>query len=488
MKTPENLVEAVERLNPQVILLLDTNTIMDNPRLESYEIAAAGPFLLVVPQVVDNELLSLTFNNDPETKRKAERARKHLRNLYERGNAAVGIDVGNDRWVITARAPRPAGHENTPIEEDQIRRYLGQVDAALLRLADACAEDLPDTRAVLVTKDKNLTHVARSRGLAVFSLPKLRSREALDKLLPDSHSGGDLDLDTHFSSLLDSNEERSVKIALTLEELESKGELLIARGTGSLTYDGRHPFRWIFPYKNANNDSLESLWEMLLTNAMGVVLHSAPVPNALSLLTEYAGGMPLENVDFFDMGVKESIPEEVIRIVCDFLEDAAYGGDVRRVGTCSLQSPSVRARLVFAHIVAMEWYHYGYNGVSVITHSLDKSSEELESINDLYDNYYRCCRSLLNGTAESFPEAYFMASEANRALDEAVGNEPLGAPERDLGRLLDAALDTWHLGETQENEYTFYPWPQDKQESDVDEDDEDDVEMEDQEGDGMFED
>ncbi len=120
MKTPENLVKAVERLEPQVILLLDTNTIMDNPRLESYEIAAAGPFLLVVPQVVNNELLGLTFNNDPETKRKAERAQKHLGNLYERGNAADGIDVGNDRWMITVTAPRPTGTKGTPIEDDQI--------------------------------------------------------------------------------------------------------------------------------------------------------------------------------------------------------------------------------------------------------------------------------------------------------------------------------------------------------------------------------
>lgn len=64
MKTPENLVKAVKRLEPQAILLLDANTIMDYPQFVSHEIAGAGPFLLVVPQAVDNELLSLTFNHD----------------------------------------------------------------------------------------------------------------------------------------------------------------------------------------------------------------------------------------------------------------------------------------------------------------------------------------------------------------------------------------------------------------------------------------
>ena len=55
MKTPENVVKAVERLKPQAVLLLDTNILMENPRLESYEITVPGPFLLVVPQVVHNE-------------------------------------------------------------------------------------------------------------------------------------------------------------------------------------------------------------------------------------------------------------------------------------------------------------------------------------------------------------------------------------------------------------------------------------------------
>ena len=75
MEAPENLVEAVNRLKPRAMLLLDTNTIMDAPWLQSYEINAPGPFLVVVPRAVDNELMSVRRGGkDERTRQKASRA------------------------------------------------------------------------------------------------------------------------------------------------------------------------------------------------------------------------------------------------------------------------------------------------------------------------------------------------------------------------------------------------------------------------------
>ena len=38
-------------------------------------------------------------------------------------------------------------------------------------------------------------------------------------------------------------------ISMTLEELRSEGDALIAQGSGRLSYDeARFPFRWTFPY------------------------------------------------------------------------------------------------------------------------------------------------------------------------------------------------------------------------------------------------
>lgn len=495
MKAPENLVKAVERLKPQAVLLLDTNTLMDNPRLESYEVAALGPFLLVVPQVVDNELLGLTFNNDPETKKKASRALKHLGKLYERGNPVDGIDVGNERWVVTVRAPRPAATENATIEEDQIWRYLGQVDAALLRLADACADELPDTRAVLVTKDRNLAHTARSRGIAVFSLPELQSREALDKLLGDDSSAGVVDIKSELSSL-DPDEKRPVRVSITLEELRSEGDHLIARGSGSLTYDERrHLFRWTYPY--ADPQRLED-WDSLQDMARN------------------AGGMPVENLDFMD-GNEERIPERVRGFACSMLESAGWADldlrvdatlGLRKVldggiewdllwhrGLYSLLSPHIRVRLAFMYMEGTLW---GYSR-SILGDGLEQTPDEIDDLLRLAEEYIRCCLEVighslpslpseyetmnalqraianmmakdparyrdedhgdtaLNGTDyDSIGDAYLKAHQAYQALAEHL-DDPVSSLDSGLKWLLNVASDSWTVGQSREGEFTYSP-------------------------------
>ncbi len=508
MKTPENLVKAVEHLEPQAILLLDTNTVMDYPQFVSHKIAAPGPFLLVVPQVVDNELLSLTFNNDPEkkeTKQRASRARKYLGKLYERGNAADGIGVGNDRWVMTVSAPRPAAPENTPIEEDQIWRYLGQVDAALLRLADACAEDISDTRTVLVTKDRNLAHTARSRGIAVFSLPKLRSREALGELLGDDSSSGVADIEADVASLFDTDKKQPVTISMTLEELGSNGDNLIAQGTGRLTFSREsHPFRWTYLYKNAENiEDIGSLFDMIGN----------------------AGGMPVENLDFMG-GSEERIPEQVRRFACSMLESAGWAdldltinatliwseildGAIEwdhfwHRGLYSLLSPHIRIRLAFMYMEGTLW---GYSQ-SILGDGLEQTPDEIDELLRLSEEYILCCLEVIGHSLPSLPseqetvntlnramanmmakdptkdgekyaafiarygddggdetarvgtdydgigDAYLKASQAYRALAEYL-DHPTSSLDSGLKWLLNVASDSWTVGQTREREFNY---------------------------------
>ena len=507
MNTPENLVKAVERLKPQLVLLLDANTIMDYPQFVSHEIAAAGPFLLVIPQVVDNELLGLTFNNHPEkreAKQKASRARKQLGRLYERGNAKDGIDLGNDRWIIAASAPR-LRPDGTRLEDDQIWRYLGQVDAALLRLADACTEDLPNTRTLLITRDRNLMYVARSRGLAVYSWPKLRLPEILDKLLlPDDRSGPVPDIDTHFSSLLDPNEERPVKIAMTLEELRSEGDYLVARGMGRLTYDDEEcRFRWTFPFENGGSvGDLDELLKMLGSQST----------------------MPIENLDFF--GEEESIPEPVKQPVCSMLENAGWNdldstinatlfwqeildGGIEwkhfwHRGLYSLLSPHIRVRLAFMYMEATLW---GYSQ-SILSDEMKQILDEQSDLSQLCKEYIRCCEAVISHALPSLPsehevgdkferalakviakdvtkygeaglsilqrvslehdddggteyksigDAYLKAFQTHEALSEQLG-DPVSSLDSGLEWLLDVAADSWSVGETRDQEFTYSPF------------------------------
>ena len=489
MKAPENLAKATERLEPQAILLLDANTIMDYPQFVTHEIAGPGPFVLVVPQVVDNELLSLTFHNDPKTKQKALSALSQLQGLYRQGNPASGIDLANDRWLIVVRAPRPTGPEGIPLEEDQVQRYLGLVDAALLRLVDACKEDIPGAKTVLVTKDKDLTHVAMSRGLSVCTWPELRLPETLDKLLtPDEPRSGPVqDIDAHFSSSLDPSEKRPVSIALTLEEIRSEDDYLVAKGYGRLGYDEKvYRFRWTYPYKNAEKLDSASLFEMIGKE----------------------GGMPIENLDFLGEN-EERIPEPVRRFACSMLEQAGWadlwlhtmGGMIWRSiesdkelrfarmgkgwleGNYSLQLPLARARLAFAFLEAVHWGFYCGGGRLEWAWEPDAKDEE---ITDLFCEYINRCEKLMNSdnvqeNLDSFADLFLDVLEMYKELagkagklrverlvdteEEGVGlsigrvpGVPEARTESGLKWLLDVVLDSWAVGHTREEDFMYSPF------------------------------
>ena len=174
---------------------------------------------------------------DERTKQRASRALNVVDAIFRRGNPVNGIELENGHWVITVKTPNPSSPREMSIEDDQNWGNLGRADTAFLRLAHSCAEDVAGTPTLLVTRDNDLRGVARVEGVPTCPLRHLRSPEELEGLLADHHSGGLADVGADFSSLLDSNEERPVEIALTLEELKSEGEYLIASGAGRLTYD-----------------------------------------------------------------------------------------------------------------------------------------------------------------------------------------------------------------------------------------------------------
>ena len=336
---------------------------------------------------------------------------------------------------------------------------LGPVDAALLRLADVCSEGLSDTTTLLVTADRDLMRDAQNKGLNVCRLSSLRSPEALEKMLRGERPGVELDILEAISASLDSNEERPVKIGMTLEELKSEDDQLIARGSGHITDDGvRHPFRWTFPYRDIGKAWNAHLAEMRDERDDVRFFYDA-LPWHL-VTPEDEEVMPIENLDF--MGAGERIPERVRRFACDMLEEYANvaGG---------LNSPLVRVRLSMLYLMGWgEWEPYPPSDhYRQLSEEWWKSQEEVGTYDDLSKQHNQLLRSLFDGTADSFAGTYRKALELRERLMDLRGeercpdswtfDEPAGA----LRMSLDDALDTWFVGETRKKEFTHHPfeWP-----------------------------
>ena len=481
MKAPENLVKAVERLDPQAILLLDANTIMEYPRLEKYEIAAPGPFLLVVPRVVIGEVLKISKRKRTD-ENKRHRALRTIRAMDDVLLPGVenGVKLPNGHLLITAETPTRPKFEDMSIEDHHAWTNEGEVDTALLRLADACAEYVPDTGVVLVTGDKDLKREAILKGVSVCTLSDLRSTKELRALLSNARpsSVASNDVDTN----IDSTEKRPVKVALTLEQLDGEGEYLIAHGIGRLAYDGKaYPLRWTYRYKDAEKLDAASLFEMIGNT----------------------GDMPIERLDFMGENV-EGIPDSVRRFACSMLEEAGWpdtwtqvtAGMLARTvteknlgsgwldGSYSLQSPIARVRIAFAYMEAVNWGYYCCR--DKLEWAWQPEGQDEETV-DLFYDYFNRCEDLMNLTADNIStyfstlaDLYLDAFEMYRELTDKVGRlrvrteqtpeeglrmsihrvpgKPKDDPESGLKWLLDVALNSWSIRQTREDEFTHSPY------------------------------
>ena len=446
MEAPKNLVDAVSRLKPQVILVLDTNVVMNNPRLDLYWNKVATPFILVVPHVVELELRVLKRGGKDEgTREKASCALDSLSTVYAQGNASTGIELGRFRWLISVNVPKSMD-SNAQVEQ-LIHKKLGNADAALLKLAEICRYEFLDALTVLITEDQFLTLVAILKNQSVYKFSDLQSAGALEKLLGATRPSKLEDVD--ISELIDFGEERLVKIAMTLEVLRNEKDDLVASGSGRLT-DGeeRYPFRWTFPYQN-----------LAIYN-----LSDDDVP----ISTEYAV-MPLENVDF--MGADDKIPEEIRRYVCSMLEEAYESKD--------LQSPLTKVRASMLFNTHMGITRGGVPFDYPLSEELKqgRKPEDAERYEELRIAHNRYVNSLFDGSAKSVSEAYRSAFQLSERLDSfwdgIIDDEYDGYNwnvELSLMEFLDVALEAWVVGETREAEYTYRPfaWPEDEVEAVVD--------------------
>ena len=437
MKTPKNLVDAVNRIRPRAILLLDTNIIMNDPRIDCYAVREPGPYILVVTQMVERELKGLSRGGSKkEDIQKATRALASLHNLYALSDPSTGIDLGSGRWLVKVSVPARA---DTATRADRlILKKLRRVDAALIRLVETFEQDCPNTATVLITEDQLLTLIAILKGRSVLTYSDLQSHEVLERTLGEASPSKAQEVD--ISDLLNPAEERLVNIAFTLEELRCDGDYSIARGSGRLIDgDTRYPFRWTFPFEDFAR--YKNLWEIDIHELNDNIV------------------MPVENVDF--MGEHEKLTEPLKRLVCYKLEES--GGWSSSVP--SLQNPNTIFRFNLVWHTAMAMLKGVPFGPRAEVHKQNLAEEEVKRYDKLSSRHDQLMQCLVVGSARDFASEYRSVLQLNEEIEKLLGWEEEYDPEfgpwdleSALSELLNISLGTWSVGETHTIEEAYIPF------------------------------
>jgi len=168
------IIKLVTEKNPQAIILVDTNIVVDNPVFKAWKTDLANP-LFVLPESVIYEISNKIHEldkrpNDQESTKTANKFRiawKAIAAMQSKGPMLDGIYIDGIGWFI--RLPMPEKGELNNILKQ--RRYgmvintIGDIDAGLLLIHEELLKAIPSMPVVSLNNDRKCIYFAKEFGL-----------------------------------------------------------------------------------------------------------------------------------------------------------------------------------------------------------------------------------------------------------------------------------------------------------------------------------
>lgn len=149
---------------PRLILVPDTNALLQDPEIEDWEVGSSSCEFLIVSQVQAE--LDAHKNSDRKTAGKAAKLIRKFKEYSRRGDTLEGVILAGS-----------TSFREIPIKPDMALApdWLdpGEADDRILAAALGIASKAPSCTVVLVTRDRGLQNKARSAGLPAVDVDDL---------------------------------------------------------------------------------------------------------------------------------------------------------------------------------------------------------------------------------------------------------------------------------------------------------------------------
>jgi predicted transcriptional regulator len=160
------------------VLFLDTNILLDSPRLEEYRLPGRQLTLVVIPEVMQ-ELRGLAQSRDRGQTGAAMQALAGLQSLARRGGGTTGIPVGRAGTSVRVLPGSP----RAPLDTDR----------QLVLRARSEQNRRPDALVAVVTRDHGVAELARGERVKSIIIRDSVTAE-LDRRVADHDTVLDIDL------------------------------------------------------------------------------------------------------------------------------------------------------------------------------------------------------------------------------------------------------------------------------------------------------
>ena len=360
----------VEEKRPPVILIVDTNVLMNEPDFSKWGTSIGKPiFVLSDTIMIELEYIKIK----PEPREKAIKAIKSINNLFRQGKITEGIVIEDVGFFISIPHPK-ADQLNPELEQlDDIVKAFGRSDAEFLLLARECNQFIPNIPTLFVTGEYSLFNVMEPNEIPSYmfeSFPMSGIKEVIQKSLRKP-----IDWDKELANIQTTTKGKSVEVELTLtaktripkwlSQTSSNTEhssMVIAEGYGVIHGYGTDDIRflWTLPFKAYS-----------LQLASGV---DEPKASSTKSLDDY---LNKANLDFlgYEQQISEQLIEALTQKIGDCTSPVAYIEDMPTV-----QDPLsvIQMLLLFDYLLKQEELRN-----SVLSSALNRLQDEIREAEGL---------------------------------------------------------------------------------------------------------
>ena len=422
-----NLEKLVKSNKPSVIIVVDTNVVMDNPDFLQWHSDIVNPIFVLTHFTISE----LAFNIKPKGNQpagdKVIKARKAIAAfdwLTDQGQPSLGIHFDNIGWLITIPFPDKNQIDPELAKLSYIREINHDTDTALLILHKELICEFSKVPVISLTGDKLYKIFGRDAGLLVYnsqSFP-LVIKDWIVSKVPKLH----IDPDKVLSEAVQRLEKKSIKVRLTLtgkrldREYKFESEAgprygaIIAEGEGILYHPdlGTVSFIWKLPYKPLTS----------------VNLAKNPDYGEADIYEDHASNFGLTIIPRLNfLGKDQEIPIALRFILMEKLADLATASP--DMGLSTLQSPICRIEYFMKTSLAVSCWDDEFGQLS------DDERNETEIVDKLFQ-----------GMVQAWEDPY--AFEDFDAFRDYCINTLCQTSHDNVAAFVDSVLSTWNMGQT----------------------------------------
>ncbi|MFC1909696.1 PIN domain-containing protein [Chloroflexota bacterium] len=260
----KGLQKTVEKVKAPCVIILDTEVLMDAPKIKEWKIRNKN-VVFVIPKVVISQLIKLKTN--PHTTRKAKQALDQIVDFSdEAGNSDKVVHYEGIGSFILILPPAEEDFKTELGKHHIDRRNIGKIDMGLIFLTKECNETIKKVPTMLSTADKDCLLTAFGK-MPIYRFDPQKPWETLPVKIKEMTQPV---LSIDWSKEIDEIYKRTAQVQLTLSSAKNikipasdsqniidDMEIKEATGSGFLIYWGdKYSFNWSLQYQPYNIISL----------------------------------------------------------------------------------------------------------------------------------------------------------------------------------------------------------------------------------------